>query len=779
MRYIGNFYSLQGDKYTVEIITNGTSGTTRNITLGVPPFVTEMDTSDDNIYKPCKYQSATIKLVTSGETDYKFDVYSGNANGTKVRLYDKSNNLVWGGFATPVLYNNGFTEIHEELEIEAIDGLSILQYYKYSASPKQILSLADILMKILTKCEVYKTLYVSNNVYRVSNTPILNDIYISEQNFFDEKEDNETDDDVAWTCQEVLEEICKYLGYVCVGDGDKLYMLDYDGIKGGYNGYFKYNVGSTAFTQVTLSKTLAIAQSDYMGGSNNISLDNVYNKVSVKDSFYTFDSIIPSIYDGGINVTKSSDSELASSTNINNGMYGEVVSGKMGDKDGEANNNMICMVDRVYDPEHDEYTTYNACFLKYYLNPNYTFYSYFGSTNSALNYTDTKSFHGACILKADIVKLDKAPSQIEQWIREVTQNRLQLDEWLARNEVGNVEFKNYLMMLNIWDSNYITYDKIQNYPYLSTNDVNTTALFGGDNAYLIISGKYVWHYFNEDPYPIPTGEDIDIKDGRYSMDVTDTYILAKLQWGNLYWNGTAWTTSNSTFKIRYMNEATDIDDRRADATMFKDLSFVNTVSWRIGTDEKGYCIPVPSGKLLSGLPKITLYCPYTPNYHSARTGANVGHEHDHSVVFLKDFDIKAIIGDPTYSDVNESDTVYTNVINEHHVQDFDDIEFKICTHDNKNPNYSSTAYKDSAGYHYITNLTNNALRLTQRAEEMLINRLCNQYKQPRIRLELQLNNNIVPYQTLTTSWLNGKKFIVDSQSIDYYNNQSTITLVEK
>ena len=213
--------------------------------------------------------------------------------------------------------------------------------------------------------------------------------------------------------------------------------------------------------------------------------------------------------------------------------------------------------------------------------------------------------------------------------------------------------------------------------------------------------------------------------------------------------------------------------------MFKDLSFVNTVSWRIGTDEKGYCIPVPSGKLLSGLPKITLYCPYTPNYHSARTGANVGHEHDHSVVFLKDFDIKAIIGDPTYSDVNESDTIYTNVINEHHVQDFDEVEFKICTHDNKNPNYSCTAWKDNNGYHFITNLTNNALRLTQRAEEMLINRLCNQYKQPRIRLELQLNNNIVPYQTLTTSWLNGKKFIVDSQSIDYYNNQSTITIVEK
>lgn len=782
MRYIGKFYDLKGNNYTVEIITNGTSGATRNITLGVPPFVTEMDTSDDNIYKPVKYQSATVKLITNNETDYMFNVYSGQANGTKVRLYDKDNNLVWGGFATPVIYNNGFTEVHEELEIEAIDGLSILQYYKYSANPKQILSFAEIVMKILSYSEVYKTLYVSDNVYRVKSTPILNDIYISEQNFFDEKDDNETDDDVAWTCQEVLEEICQYLGYVCVGDGDKVYFLDYDAIKNNNNTYTVYNVGNTTpiETGVTLSKSLVISQSDYMGGNNNISLDNVYNKVSVKDSFYTFDSIIPSIYDGGVNVTKSSDPDLKNSHNINNGMYGEVVSGRVGNQQSDSNTNMIVMIDRVYDPEHDEYTTYNACFLKYYLNPHYTFHSYFGSDNTSMNYTDTKSFHGACILKADIEKLDKAPSEIERWIIErVIGGKMPLDKWLAMNEIGNVTFKNYLAMFNIWDNHYIPYNRIQNYPYVTTNDVDSTALFGGENAYLIITGKYVWHYFNEDPYPIPQGEDIDLEDGRFAMDASDTYILAKLQWGNLYWDGSNWTTTNKTFKIRYMNEAADDEDRRADATMFKPLEFVNTVSWRIGTDEKGYCIPVPSGKLLSGLPKITLYCPYTPNYHSSKTGDDKGHVHDHSIVFLEDFDIKAVIGDPSYSNVNETDTIYTNVIDEHHVQEFDDVEFKICTNDNKNPNYSCTAYKVGDEYQFIGKLENKAMNLENVAEEMLINRLCNQYKSPRVRLELQLNNNIVPYQSLTTPWLSGKKFIVDSQSIDYYNNQSTITLVEK
>ena len=37
---------------------------------------------------------------------------------------------------------------------------------------------------------------------------ILDKLYISEENFFDEKKDDETDEDVAWTMQDVLEEIC-------------------------------------------------------------------------------------------------------------------------------------------------------------------------------------------------------------------------------------------------------------------------------------------------------------------------------------------------------------------------------------------------------------------------------------------------------------------------------------------------------------------------------------------------------------------------------------------
>lgn len=794
MKYIGTFKDIDNNGYTVYIITNKSEQVTREITLSGTPFVTEMDTSDENIYKPVKYQSATVSVVTENETDYMFDVYSGNANNTDIRVYDDNDNLVWGGFATPVLYNNGYTSVHEILNIEAIDGLSILQYYKYSTSSKTIKSFAQIITDILAKCEVYDEFYInaSQKLTSSSSTCILNDLYISEQNFFDEKDSDETDDDVAWTCQEVLEEICTYLGLVCVGNGNKVYFLDLDAIKNNQNAYWKYNVGQTGYSYVSLSETIALNGELYRGTGSTLSLDNVYNKVSIKDDFYKFDDIIPDIYDTAQNITKSSDPTLQSSTNINDGMYGEVVQGVQGNSTTDTNNNMIIMIDRVYDPEEEEYTYYNAVFVKYFKNPYYRFYSYGNPSNDSLNYTDTKTMHGACIAKFYVKKMEETYEQ--SWLQYLigidNYSEHTLDDWMAKNQISSVNFKDYIMMLNP-ETNHITNENITSYPYFETLGSDFNALFGGDNAYLIIKGKYIYHYFNNDPYPIPEDEP-DISEGRYAMDAGNTYLLAKLQWGDQYWNGTEWSSTNSTFQIPYMRDDASDGDRRADGTMFKSLEFVNTVTWRIGITEKGYMIKMPTGKVMSGMPKLTVYKPFDPNYHSTKSGDDEGQWYKHSVVFLEDFSIKAVIGDPTYSDVNDSDTIYTNIIDNHHVQEMKEIKLKICTNDNKNPNYSSVAYISNNEYQFLDTIYNSALTSNGvinyngnsnngqlRPEEWLIYRLTNQYSQPKIRLTLELNQRMNPYTLVTDKWLLGKKFIIDSQSTDYVNGITTIVLVEK
>lgn len=118
MIYKGQFRSKDNTLYTVKITTEGTTQS-KEITLGGTPFVTSM--LGDGIYKPAKYTGATVAIVTPS---YHFDIYSGKAQGTKVELY-KGSSIEWTGYATPNLYDMGFTKYKETIEIECIDAGSV------------------------------------------------------------------------------------------------------------------------------------------------------------------------------------------------------------------------------------------------------------------------------------------------------------------------------------------------------------------------------------------------------------------------------------------------------------------------------------------------------------------------------------------------------------------------------------------------------------------------------------------------------------------------------
>jgi hypothetical protein len=55
------------------------------------------------------------------------------------------------------------------------------------------------------------------------------------------------------------------------------------------------------------------------------------------------------------------------------------------------------------------------------------------------------------------------------------------------------------------ENNHISNSDILKYPYFQTELNNNVALFGGKNAYLIISGDIIYHSMSVDPYPIPEG----------------------------------------------------------------------------------------------------------------------------------------------------------------------------------------------------------------------------------------------------------------------------------
>lgn len=129
MRYWGQFRSIQQDKlYTVEIVTDNSTASQVEMTLGPDPFITQMDNSAETIYTPVKCSAATLQIVRN---DYLTSLYSSTATQHTVKLYDASSNVVWTGFTTPNTFSAPYNFETETYEIECYDGLSALQYYDY------------------------------------------------------------------------------------------------------------------------------------------------------------------------------------------------------------------------------------------------------------------------------------------------------------------------------------------------------------------------------------------------------------------------------------------------------------------------------------------------------------------------------------------------------------------------------------------------------------------------------------------------------------------------
>ena len=801
MKYFSQFKDVNDQLYTVNIITNGDGSTTKEFTLGGSPFTTEMDNSDKIIYKPCKYQSATIEMVSQ---DYNFDIYSSTAQGTKVQLL-KDSEIVWTGFITPNLYDQGFDEFRETISLEAIDGLSTLQYYKYTpvGKTKDIVSFISIINHLISQCHSYNYFYISDNIQKDNTTDssINESLYISEQNFFDEKKENETDNDVAWTMQEVLEEICQYLGYTCIAEGDSVYFLDYDAIREGINTYYKYTVDNIANpTKETKVFHKMINENDHSENGASLSLDKTYNKVKVKDNLYDFNLAIPDPFDDADNITSYNENyedEWETGYASMEKLYHYNPTTKFIEFWGTA-----------YSPEKSPHQRDAYVVVQYKKNPKFKCYKYndkledvTASYEGGLNYKDTQNFSGATLASMWVNHLTLDDDTEIKAKTDLNSPLLVTTTWAdirAGNKYTSLEcianalhliqpsYSDYIILSSQSDEHTTTYinnKNYQNYPYFETTEyTDTNNLYGSPNASLLLSGSYCFSGIPRNRkcmFPLDN-MDVDPKDGDNS--ITDLFIPAKLQIGNLYWNGVDWTKSEAFFNIEV--EPSNGNSNRLDNYMDRFLNFRNTVSWGSNITHKGTLIKLPE-VLVKGEPKLTIYKPY---------GFNTKGQDDAYKPYcavIKDLKLEVVV-DVADAD---SDTEYTNVINTNYASELDKIEFKINTYTGKKPTYSAVAYKKGDDYVYLDTVYNKALGEhqvgTERAdgtnsqygelnpEEQLIWKISHQYETPSVKLDFNLRNDIKVYGLYSNTTLRDRYYIVDKIDTDYKQAQSAVTLIEK
>lgn len=778
MIYQGIFEDINGGRHLLRI---GTSGDVVALKFGGSPFVTTMDESDGSIYMPVKCQAGTIGLVAV-DTDYMFGLYTGDAHGMPVTLYRgevvNPAAVEWVGYVSPSLYDIGYTKYLEALDVDCVDGLATLAEYKYKpiGSNAGIVSLLDLVRHCIAKCGCYTMMVLSTNT-RLSSTDtrdLWQSCRISERNFM-AQDSAATDGEDDKTYKEVLEAVCQWMGVTAIAHGDTVYFVDYDALP---NNAANTSIVVDVATGTVTTGTMVVGEYDIDGESyaeagSQLSLDNVYTKVTVACELNEYDNVLGDIFDGVENIT-ADDADLKSGT-----LPTSLLPRGGGYLQPGTGDNMLYACLKTE-------SVWSAVWFKYYKSPYWQQHHYTtGSGNpstsaydNSVNYTNTKSVNGAFMCRCQVVQL----TETDPWAWPDYSVDIHTAAGLMEaNDIHSVSFDDYIFLIN-HSTNHITNTNQASFPFFeTTSNLANTALFGGVNCRLVISGEIYWHIWDEHMFPAPSADGgLDPGHGGDKIPAKDGYLLSKLQWGGLYWNGTSWQSGATTFKLPYMLKQLAYQD-----SMLHTQHICNTVSWMLGTDASGYVVRMPYNSILFGQPKLTIYKP-----------TDMGSRYNTIFMALKNWKIVPVVTNETFDTHMDDDTVYTNIIDTRNATEMDEVTMTVCTWDNKKPNFSAVAYtdaQDSAQMHFVDTTYNTALSADEvgstrhdgtisdgnmRQEEHLVYRLTNQYSEPAKVLNVTLHDAVAPHQMVYEGNLDAS-FIVDKMDVDYRNQRYKYKLIEK
>lgn len=277
------FATLDNIPCTVEIEKEDYSGKVTELTAGSSPFKVDIE-DEEFLYTPTRFSTATIRVVGS---DYLQDLFSIGYQQFRV-IFKKHGIITWCGFIKPELYTQDYSSETFELELECMSAMSTLEFidYKQNAESKVFISLWDILKKcVISSNSQYTGIYIphvyAKNIADYSGgINVLEDMSISEQNFFDE-------DDKPMKLKEVLEEVCKLLSLTCVDWRGELFFVDVDHI----GEFYKYNSVSFEKIGVRIPELNNIQDIGFSGSEHYLDILPGYNKVTVKCSNYSIASL--------------------------------------------------------------------------------------------------------------------------------------------------------------------------------------------------------------------------------------------------------------------------------------------------------------------------------------------------------------------------------------------------------------------------------------------------------------------------------------------------------
>lgn len=781
MRYRGYFTNLDGTLYRLEIYKSGSTDKWQEVKLTYEePFVARWEAAD-NPFAPSRISTATINIV---HNTYMQDVFPSKATDTIVKLYkDRSNTIVWQGYLKANVYDMGFELENEEISLEASDGLAQLQYLNYKcindSSTWEGASMASafaILKNMLLKVGIKEVAWHRCKTDAASNYLYLTDFIMSEKNFFS------SDNNEPWKCNEVLDEICKYVGVTAIQQGERVYLIDFSEYKNTSSITFRVDdlTSSTGNYYMTTLNVEAYADTPeaYMLNGADISFYPVYNKATVKASLYIPEFILPDIFTDDENQYSyrlgDSSKVIMAKRPVTPWKYTDKKGDEQTDGDDAAADFPIKLLDyKGWESHYYSGGSYKILSESIY-NSESAVTNYVGGTvieraqvKGSRKYYDvegTPSFERGLFLRCNGEMIEDAEFGYDEW---------KGDEW--RTQVsGRCQYV-------ISGSTLDKYKEM----FTSFGDYRLACPADSADTYMVLNVSAMWERY---PQPYVNNEWSSDATGYFSTNI-HTYqyppvLNFMLQCGSQYYNGKEWQSSRCGFRVP-MEHNTEEKKRNSityDANTGNNWNgekkSYNNILWLNWSTDKGFKISLKgltdrSGKLyLSFLTPNTLVGFRNDTKDVKDVYKQKGYSID-GAVWITDFSLTmARDGNPA----EDKDITYENVIDDENLNALDEEEFKINTAvKGSKPSYSfvmntSGGYFDlykqwATSYQYLC------------PEEQWIAKQVEHFSVPRRQISLTLSDSIYPFARIKEGWT-GKEYAVMGTEVDYSNGRQTITMKE-
>lgn len=753
LAYYSEFKSRYNTPYRVEIYTKKNTGSAKEIRLSGTPFTVEWES--DRLYKPLKMSNAVCSIITR---ELLLDLYTGENQGVEVVLKNReTNTLEWFGFVTPNMYSSDYISL-DTLDIEAIDSIACLDNIKYSymGEKADFRSFSEIICNVLAKADPQKCvqkLYVQNcNKLTSSATAcILKSLYIHERNFFDEMNE-------LMTCKDVLTSLVEYLGMTLIQWKDAYYIIDYEYIDNGYTDCTLFNIRNLTSSNTILPISSKNIMDIGVSSSNgSISLDSVYNKVTVVANTNAIGDLCPDLIDDDDLENQNSDP------------------------------------DKYYTQTIDD-TVFLSAYFKSKEN---------WETLQSVEEMDDSNigniYYGSFFQKTDSYSInDSEPSSLDWGTYLTFCSKTMGEPWLTS---GDKLYTPYLTLkkknASLLNSGYLiidfSYKFSQSYiaddgfnspsgksVYVSNSSNKYSAGYEDTKFYCRLKiGDYYyngeeWRLYSEytnnlDYYKVNLGIESVYGEKKYYIHKSDgsKEYITKLEYEKIY-------AKDRFLIVRKNNENDKVYDTWYSPT--------NQVSYKenLSNSSDGVLIKLPSFCLYGEI-ELDL-CPPTilggrPCHLTDGNGSDYCY-----YCHIKDFSIKytdrKYIYDVFGNKLDDTeDIVYSNVISDNYVTEADDIELTVNSYAKQILSYSNVATKNNGKLDYLKSVYSRIAGNSYLPEQILIDKLYRHHKTPKLIYKNSLNYRFSPFDMIKENSLD-RTMLVNALGIDYANDSIDVTLIE-